>query len=97
MKSTGHKNRSDIIKSVARKTKINEDTVRIVADAVFAEIVSLLHKDFTISIHRFGVFSMRRFKAHARWDYNTKEMSILSERYLPGFSFSESVRKKLKK
>lgn len=90
--------KTDLIKAISSKTKIEEDTVRLVMNTMIDTIQENLFLGINVVIHGFITFSLKISPMREMYNVNTQQTKTVGRKYrvkttLPR-QFTEKIAKK---
>lgn len=88
-------NRSQLINKIAQDTGFSSAAVTIMLDSMVENIVEALAEDDNVVIQNLGRFEMRHRKPHHYTNPLTGEKRVLASKSTPGFSASNTLKKRL--
>lgn len=89
-------NKEDLITRVSKNCKVNKKITKKVVDELFNTIKECLIRDEEFRISGLGKFGTRIRKPFESYDLQTKSMRLNTERRLPYFKPSDTLKKEIR-
>lgn len=85
-------NKTELIKSVAKTTKLSQEVVKVTVNELFEEITSALAKGESVQLVGFGTFEVRERAARTGRNPKTGEDIQIPASRLPAFKAGKTLK-----
>ena len=87
--------KEQLVKEVAKKTKMKTSLVKLVTDSIFEEISHQLENKEPVEIWNFGTFGTRKYDARKCYNPISAKVEVLSPSTVPVFKAGKKLRSRV--